>query len=1007
MNKNILVALLFMGSFYASFAQTRETLPIMDGWKLWQDKSATWENDSLYLPENVVISELAKTAPIPTGGWATLNGSPEDAVDVKLPAIVEEYFTLDGKIDTWLPGVFWFWKEVAIPASWSGKSIRLNLESYRLRAEIFVNEQLTGYDIIGNTPYNCDISDALQYGKTNRIAIRITSPRGNGRWWGDTPMIPWGKYQFPPSRDFGGINGQVKLVATDKTAIEDIYIKNLNTPDYKSIEVQTDIRNERNSEVQAQITYEIVPVAGGKPLYTATENIRIPHTKSLVVTKQIHCPDAKLWDIETPNLYECRISLTGKAKDADSRKFGFRVFEVGQKSGNSQAHYYINGKRMIFKSGIDFSYYAYTGAYPTEEMARKGVLAAKQLGQNAFNFHRYIGFPIVLDKADEAGLFLYEEMGGFHSAAGEPVMDVPSDAFAAAVTKEKMRRMVVRDRNHPSLIMYNLSNEDDQWNDFRQMLMEQTHRLDEARLVVNTSGGTNGGKARAIQHLRPYENTIRTDFTDDHTVGAETYFEEKDFNRHIPVGDSANILYWGEVKCYVGPDNWNEIATMFDQLKTDKPAAYKGYNYSYYLDFSRKIKAFFEAHKMAKTGSGIIRTPGDISKTAGAGKMYKDGRNAQNIMSYDRADGYAINAWSGGNGMEGFEGWHSGMVDDGRNIKGDPAIYAYYTRPLQIVIQRKTTENEAGGKFFEVSGKPAFKIKLINQGILPAGDYVLVLKLKDGAGKYHAQYENTLPVKVIGGDVYAQDINDNYVITLNNTLQGGFITLEGTLYDSRVYDGHKRKVTDGAEQILLANRPGFASQLQGKTYEVCGWPAAGTALENAKANVKDFSPIGKANYILAAGNISSETLDAILAKVKKGTNLIIRFDSLWAEALADKKILSERVTEWGAPQTGFWNGNGFGYIDYSLNNGGLPGQQIVPTTSWEVSGEPTGFYPFKSKYKTSVQGVYVARPDVLRVLMGAIDYGKGKIILAPSYPVDDNHPFNDLIFYNLLSLKIK
>jgi hypothetical protein len=318
------------------------------------------------------------------------------------------------------------------------------------------------------------------------------------------------------------------------------------------------------------------------------------------------------------------------------------------------------------------------------------------------------------------------------------------------------------------------------------------------------------------------------------------------------------------------------------------------------------------------------------------------------------------------------------------------------------VIQRKTEQNGTGGKTFEVSGKPAFKIKLINQGILPAGDYTLKLKLKDGAGKYHSQYDDNMPVKVEGGDVYAQDIDTDYIITLNNNLRGGFITLEGALYDS-----HNKKVADGAEQILLANRPSFENRLKGLTGEVYGWTAAKTALENANAQVVDFTPAGKADYIVAAGSITSETLDVLLAKVQKGSKLVIRFDSLWAEALKDKKILSERVTEWGAPQSGFWNGNGFGYIDCFADNTGLPGQQAVPTTGWEVPGEPNGFYPLQSDSKTSVLGAYVARPDILRVLIGTVRYGKGILVLDAAYPVDDNHPFNDLLFYNMVSMKIK
>jgi hypothetical protein len=133
--------------------------------------------------------------------------------------------------------------------------------------------------------------------------------------------------------------------------------------------------------------------------------------------------------------------------------------------------------------------------------------------------------------------------------------------------------------------------------------------------------------------------------------------------------------------------------------------------------------------------------------------------------------------------------------------------------------------------------------------------------------------------------------------------------------------------------------------------------------------------------------------------------LLIKLDAAWAEKLKAKGVLSADVTEWGAPQSGHWNGNGFGYIDYFVGNTGMQGRQTVSTTGWEAPTEsPNGFYPFESPYPTHVFGMYVARPDVLRVLIGTIRYGKGQIILAPTYPVDGNHPFNDLLFYNMLNI---
>jgi hypothetical protein len=347
---------------------------------------------------------------------------------------------------------------------------------------------------------------------------------------------------------------------------------------------------------------------------------------------------------------------------------------------------------------------------------------------------------------------------------------------------------------------------------------------------------------------------------------------------------------------------------------------------------------------MSESGSGIIQSPGDIPRMTGGGKMYNDGRNAQNILSYDQVDGYAINAWSGGNGLEGWSGWYSGIVDDGRNVKGDPAIYAYYIRPLQIVIQRKVKKDGVGGKTFDTSGKPAFKIKLINQGLLPKGEYTLKLKLKDGAGKYHDTYDYTMPVKVEGGNVYAQDININYVFTLNNSLRGGFISLEGKLYDR-----NNKEVADGAEQILLTNRSSFNDYFTGLTGEVYGWSAARTALENANMPVTDFNP-GKASRFIVAADVSEDaTVSAMLSKVKNdGATLLIKCDSIWAEKLKTKGVLSTDVTEWGAKQTGHWKGNGFGYIDYFVGNTGIVNSQTISTTTWEVPGDPNGFIPLKA-----------------------------------------------------------
>jgi hypothetical protein len=166
-----------------------------EGWRLWIDQAATWKDDVLHLPSAVDL----KTLPInpPTGGWARL-GSP-DGLTVDLPTTVEQH--LWGKFGTRpygadeyryaedddvppygaYKGVSWWSKSIDIPAAAKGKRVMLNLRGARLRAEVFLNEQLVGYSIMSELPFSCDLTQAMRPGEPNRLAIRITNPGGRYR----------------------------------------------------------------------------------------------------------------------------------------------------------------------------------------------------------------------------------------------------------------------------------------------------------------------------------------------------------------------------------------------------------------------------------------------------------------------------------------------------------------------------------------------------------------------------------------------------------------------------------------------------------------------------------------------------------------------------------------------------------------------------------------------------------------------------------------------------------
>ncbi len=162
-----------------------------------RDTAASWEHDRLYLPEEITsMAHLPVNAP--TGGWEML--TPENAVSVSVPGTVEEYLTTSKRPSPDdFKGVSWWFTTVSVPGNLKGRRAMLHFESVRMRAEVYLDGRLVGYDIIGESPFDVDITDALVPGKTHTLAVRVTNPGGNFHWQ-DFTQMRWGDYKIPPGR---------------------------------------------------------------------------------------------------------------------------------------------------------------------------------------------------------------------------------------------------------------------------------------------------------------------------------------------------------------------------------------------------------------------------------------------------------------------------------------------------------------------------------------------------------------------------------------------------------------------------------------------------------------------------------------------------------------------------------------------------------------------------------------------------------------------------------------
>ena len=315
-----------------------------DGWKLWLDREAEWIDDDIYMPP-VVMSELPVNPP--SCGWDKFEYTADKTVSV--PGTVEEHFWGTNGNPVGVAGdyrvVSWWSRNFSLDPSLEGKRVVLAFDSVNLRAEVFVNRKLVGYDVIGNTPFETDITDAVAYGVKNRLDIRVTDPVGNFDW-NDNELYPWGKNNVPGVHGFGGITGKIYVRATDAVHIDDIYIEN--KPAITDVELFLAVGNSSGFEQNGKMTVLIYESNNPSAiLWKKTTPVLIP-SEGKSISIPVKAPKAKFWDIDKPNLYTATItfeSTNGSIVETMEQRFGFRWFDIGEKDGDKR--FYLNGHRVF------------------------------------------------------------------------------------------------------------------------------------------------------------------------------------------------------------------------------------------------------------------------------------------------------------------------------------------------------------------------------------------------------------------------------------------------------------------------------------------------------------------------------------------------------------------------------------------------------------------------------------------------------------------------------------
>ncbi len=329
-----------------------------------------------------------------------------------------------------------------LPEGWEARRTFIHFGGIYSAAFVYLNGQYVGYSQGSNNVAEFDLTPYLRTGK-NRLAVQVFR-------WSDGSCLEC-QNMFRMS----GIFRDVYLYSTPKTAVRDHYITaQLDAASgfqNGTMNVALTLDNRDGLKGEKDITVKLYDPEG-KMVYEIKKNLAYaPEQKEIEAKLSFTLTRLLPWTAETPNLYTVRIiqSENGREEMAFSTKYGFRDIQV------RGPLVYINGQRVFFKGVNRHDTHPMYGRAVTTESMLRDVLLMKQNNINTIRTSHYPNAAKMYAMFDYYGLYTMDE-ADLEDHANQSISDMPSwePSFV-----DRIDRMVLRDRNHPSVIFWSLGNE--------------------------------------------------------------------------------------------------------------------------------------------------------------------------------------------------------------------------------------------------------------------------------------------------------------------------------------------------------------------------------------------------------------------------------------------------------------------------------------------------------------------------------------------------------------------
>ena len=469
--KTILFASLLLGGFslmgtLPAAAAVRDTISINCGWQFHRGdvkniselKSTQGGDDVVNLPHDFLIGQ----------DWVAPDAS-ERPDNSDAGSNVRSRLSPRGFKEM---GIGWYRYELTPKAEWKGKRIVLDFQGIMLVGDVYLNGKRIGGTDYGYLGFDIDLSKLLKWGQVNEIIVKAdTGKPNNSRWYTG-----------------GGLFRDVNLIVTDKNLYFPRHPLFIRTVNNKEIKIRANILNLQKTK-KPQIPVEVkILNAEGKVVTQQKSDL---HFNAKWRDREYELPsisleDAKLWSPDSPYLYTAEVTLydnEGNIADQIRESFGIRTIEMNPEKG-----LLVNGKKVLLKGYANHHTLGALGAAAYPRAIEKRLKLMKEFGMNHIRSSHNPYSEDFLKLCDKYGILVVDELYDkwlTQYAGGRVEWE--------SLWQKDIPEWVKRDRNHPSVILWSLGNELQQYsnlpfNDWGvtayKLQKELLHRYDDTRLTT-------------------------------------------------------------------------------------------------------------------------------------------------------------------------------------------------------------------------------------------------------------------------------------------------------------------------------------------------------------------------------------------------------------------------------------------------------------------------------------------------------------------------------------------